>query len=113
MREDAHENAYESLCIRLKDAELENVRLKGVVAVQRSKREQVETVLDDLVSWMSKLSNVMAGESLGVLSCSFIGVVLPLLSSCLLTVLVVVSVKTRLESEVVQTELYRLEEPVV
>ena len=46
MREGAREDAYESLRTRLKDADLEITRLKGVVAIHRSKQEQVETVLD-------------------------------------------------------------------
>lgn len=52
MREDSHEDAYESLRVRLKDAEFENSRLKGVVEVQRSKRERVEAMLDNLVAWL-------------------------------------------------------------
>ena len=61
MREDAHEDAYESLRVRLKDVELENSRLKGIAAVQRSKRDRVETALEDLVAWLPKLSGVMEG----------------------------------------------------
>ena len=49
--------------MRLKDAEREIVRLKGVVAVQRSKRERAEAVLDSLAVWVVKLSDLLRGES--------------------------------------------------
>ena len=63
LKEDAREGAYESLCVRLRDAEQEIVHLKGQVAVHQSKRERAEAVLGDLVSWVSKLSDVLKGES--------------------------------------------------
>ena len=46
----------------LKDVEHEIVHLKGVVAVQRSKRECVEAVLDSLAAWVVKLSDLLKGE---------------------------------------------------
>ena len=49
--------------MRLKDAERETVRLKGVVAIQRSKRERAEAVLDSLAAWVVKLSDLLRGES--------------------------------------------------
>ena len=45
--------------MRLKDAERETVRLKGVVAVHRSKRERAEAVLNGLVEWVVKLSDFL------------------------------------------------------
>ena len=62
MKEDAREGAYESVCLRLKNAEQEVVRLKGAVAIQRSKRERAEAVLDSLASWVVKLSDLLRGE---------------------------------------------------
>ena len=63
MKEDAREGAYDSVCLRLKNAEQEVVRLKGVVAIHRSKRERAEAVLDSLASWVVKLSDLLRGES--------------------------------------------------
>ena len=54
---------YESIFLRLKDAERETVRLKGVVAIQHSKRERVEAVLDSLAVWVVRLSDLLRGES--------------------------------------------------
>ena len=48
--------------MRVRDAEREIVRLKGQVAVHRSKRKRIETVLGGLVSWVSKLSGVLKSE---------------------------------------------------
>ena len=62
MREDAREGAYESICLRLKGAEQEIVRLKGAVAIHRSKRERAEAMLDSLASWVVKLSDLLRGE---------------------------------------------------
>ena len=62
LKEDAREDAYESLHARLKDADHALVRLKGVVTVQRSKREKVEKELDALVVWMAKLFEVIKGD---------------------------------------------------
>ena len=62
MKEDAREGAYESVCLRLKEAEREIVRLKGDVAVRRSKRERAEVVLDGLAAWMLKLSDLLKRE---------------------------------------------------
>ena len=62
LKEDACEGAYESLCVRVRDAEREIIRLKGQVAVHRYKREWAEAVLGGLVSWVSKLSGVLKGE---------------------------------------------------
>ena len=62
MLEDAREGAYESVCLRLKKAEREIVRLKGVVAVHRSKRERAEAILDSLAAWVIKLSGLLKGE---------------------------------------------------
>ena len=60
--EDAREGAYQSVCLRLKDVEREIVHLNGVVAVQRSKREHAEAVLDSLAAWVVKLSDLLKGE---------------------------------------------------
>ena len=49
--------------MRLKNAERETVRLKGVVAIRRSKRERAEAVLDSLAVWVVKLSDLLRGES--------------------------------------------------
>ena len=62
MKEDAREGAYESVCLRLKNAEREVVRLKGAVAIHRSKRERAEAVLDSLALWVVKLSDLLRGE---------------------------------------------------
>ena len=62
MKEDAREGPYESVCLRLNNAEQEVVRLKGSVAVQRSRRERAEAVLDNLASWVVKLSDLLRGE---------------------------------------------------
>src|SRR3954469_16471718 len=62
LKEDAREGAYESVCLRMKDAEREIVRLKGVVAVQRSKRERAEAVVDGLAAWVVKLPDLLKGE---------------------------------------------------
>ena len=50
------------MCLRLSNVEQEVVRLKGSVAIHRSKREHAEAVLDDLVSWVVKLSDLLRGE---------------------------------------------------
>ena len=62
MREDAREDAYESLHSRLKDVDHTIVWLKGATVVERSKRERAEGVLDGLVAWMTKLTQVMKGK---------------------------------------------------
>src|SRR4051812_11554188 len=62
LKEDAREGAYESACSRLRNAEQEIVRLKGAVAVHRSKRERAEAVLDNLAPWMVKLADLLRGE---------------------------------------------------
>ena len=62
LKEDAHKGVYESLCMRVRDAEREAVWLKGQVAVHCSKRERAEAVLGGLVSWVSKLSGILKGE---------------------------------------------------
>ena len=62
LKEDAHEGAYESVCLRLKNAEQEVVRLKGAVAIHRSKRERAKAVLDSLASWVVRLSYLLRGE---------------------------------------------------
>ena len=49
--------------MRLKDFEREIVRLKSSVAIQRSKRERAEAVLDSLATWVVKLSDLLRGES--------------------------------------------------
>ena len=49
--------------LEAKDAEREVFRLKGAVAVHRSKRERAEAVLDSLASWVVKLSDLLRGES--------------------------------------------------
>ena len=38
------------------------MRLKGSVAVQRSRCERAEAVLDNLASWVVKLSDLLRGE---------------------------------------------------
>jgi len=48
--------------VRVRDAEREDVRMKGKVAVHRSKREWAEAVLGGLASWVSKLFGVLKGE---------------------------------------------------
>ena len=48
--------------MRLKDAEREVVRLKGSVAVQRTRRERAEAVVESLASWVVKLSDLLRGE---------------------------------------------------
>ena len=63
MKEDAGEGAYESLCLRLRNAEREIVRLKGDAIVHRSKCGRAEAVLDNLASWVVKLSDLLRGES--------------------------------------------------
>ena len=63
LKEDAREGTYESVCLRLRDAEREVVRLKGDVEVHRSKRERAEAVLDSFGSWVEKLSDLLRGES--------------------------------------------------
>ena len=62
MKEDAREGAYESVFLRLKNAEQEVIRLKGSVAVHRSRRERAKVVLDNLASWVVKLSDLLRGE---------------------------------------------------
>ena len=62
MKEDARQDAYESVCLRLKDAECKVVRLKGAVAVQRSKRECADAALDGIAGWVVKLSDLSKGE---------------------------------------------------
>lgn len=69
LREDAREDAYESLHVRLKDVEQALVRVKGVAAVERSKRERAEGVIEALGDWMSKLVGVMKGKSSSVSFC--------------------------------------------
>ena len=59
------DDAYESLRVRLKDAEQALVRVKGVAAIERLKRERAESVMDTLTTWMSKLVEMMKGEYLG------------------------------------------------
>ena len=48
--------------MRLKDAKREIVHLKGVVAVQRSKRQRAEAIVDSLAVWVVKLSDLLKGE---------------------------------------------------
>ena len=62
MKENAREGAYESVSLRLKNAEQEIVRLKGSVAVQRTRRERAEAVVENLASWVVKLSDLLRGE---------------------------------------------------
>ena len=62
LKKDAREGAYESVCLRLKEAEREIVRLKGAVAIQLSKRERAEAVLESLAAWVVKLSDLLKGE---------------------------------------------------
>ena len=62
LKEDACEGAYESVCLRLKEAEREIVHLKGAVVVQCSKCERAEAVLDSLATWVIKLSDLLKGE---------------------------------------------------
>ena len=62
LKDDARKGAYESVCLRLKNAEQEVVRLKGAVAIHRSKSERTEAVLDSLASWVVKLSDLLRGE---------------------------------------------------
>ena len=44
------------------NAEQEIVRLKGSVAIQRTRRERAEAVAEDLASWVVKLSDLLRGE---------------------------------------------------
>ena len=62
MKEDTRDGAYESVCLRLKNAEQEIMRLKGSVAVHRTRCERAEAVLDNLASWVVKLSDLLRGE---------------------------------------------------
>ena len=62
MKEDAREGAYESVFLRLKNAEQEVIRLKGSVAFHRSWRERAEAVLDNLAAWVVKLFDLLRGE---------------------------------------------------
>ena len=62
LKEGAREGAYESVCLRLKDAERDILRLKGAVAVQRSKRERAKAAVDSLAAWVAKLSDLLKGE---------------------------------------------------
>ena len=112
MKEDARESAYEAVCLRLKDAERETVRLKGVVAVHRSKRERAEAVLDGLAEWVVKLSGFLRGESVFLSTAR-----LREFSSCLVLTFAlpceVLAGRSREEEEAVQSELSRLDDPVV
>ena len=58
--------------MRLKDVERETVRLKSAIAIQHSKRERAEAVLDSLAVWVVKLSDLLRGESvfLRLLDCT-------------------------------------------
>src|ERR1043165_8709362 len=62
LKDDAREGAYESVCLRLKNVEQEIMRLKASVAVQRSRRERAETVIEELASWVVMLSDLLRGE---------------------------------------------------
>ena len=62
MKEDAREGAYEYVCLRMKNAEQEIARLKGSVAVQRTRRERAEAMVENLASWVVKLSDLLRGE---------------------------------------------------
>ena len=48
MKEDARQGVYESVCLRLKNAEQEIARLKGSIAVQRARRERAEGLVENL-----------------------------------------------------------------
>ena len=113
MREDAREDAYESLRTRLKDADRTVLRLKGVAAVEHSKHERAEGVLDGLVTWMTKLTQVMKGKPP---SGSFVVFGLRLVAFAYvlwLLLFVVVSGNGRRETEVVQAELSHREDATV
>ena len=69
LKDDAREGAYESVCLRLKNAEQEIVWLKGAVAVQRTRRERAEALTEDLASWVVKLSDLLRGEFCFLLDC--------------------------------------------
>ena len=69
LREDAREDAYESLHTRLKDVDRALVQMRGLVAVQRSKRERAEGVIEALGDWMLKPVKVMKDESLSASFC--------------------------------------------
>ena len=71
LKEDAREDEYESLRVRLRDVERENTRLRSVVAIQRPKRERAEAMLEGLAAWLPKLSNAMKGESCVRLLCVY------------------------------------------
>ena len=62
LKDEAREGAYESVCLRLRNAEQEIVRLKASAAVHRSRRERAEAMIDELASWVSKLADVLRGE---------------------------------------------------
>lgn len=72
IREDAMEDAYESLHILLKDAERALVQVKGVAAVQRSKRKRVEAELDAVVTWMGKSSEEIRSKPSSVSSAALV-----------------------------------------
>jgi len=98
--------------LRLKDAERETVRLKGVFAVHRSKRERADAVLDGLAEWVVKLSDFLWSESVFLLTAR-----LREFSSCLVLTFAlpceVLAGRSREEEEAVQSELSRLDDPVV
>ena len=50
--------------LQAKNAEQEVVRLKGAIAIQRSKHERAEAVLDSLASCVVKLSDLLRGDSI-------------------------------------------------
>src|SRR3954466_9624901 len=69
LKDDAREGAYESVCLQLKNVEREIVRLKGSLAVQRSRRERAEVLTEDFASCVVKLSDLLRGEFLLLLDC--------------------------------------------
>ena len=69
MKDDAREGAYESVCLRLKNAEQEIVRLKASMAIHRSRRERAEAMIEELVTWVARLVDVLRGEFCFWLSC--------------------------------------------
>ena len=113
MKEDARESAYETLRVRLRDADREIGRLKGAVVVHRSKREQAEAMLDGLVAWVQKLSGLLKGELLICgRSCASSPCFVRNVSNIIFC-FEVLSGRAREEEEAVRSELSRLDDPAV
>ena len=69
MNDAARENAYESMCLRLKDMDQALKATQGVARVQRSKRLRAEAQLEGVVESMKKIAEELKG-SLNVRLCA-------------------------------------------